>query len=52
MSLPGLKQSSSIIIFVRLYVVVKWRGLFPFSLSVAVRLEMRPLSAMLRLGLI
>jgi len=52
MSLPGSKQLSSIVIFARLYVVAKWRGLFPFLLSVAVRLEIRPLSAVLRLGLI
>jgi len=50
MSLLGSKQLSSIIIFVRLYVVVKWQGLFPFLLSIAVRLEIRPLSAVLRLG--
>ena len=50
MSLLGLKQLSSIVIFIRLYIIAKWQGLFPFLLSVVVRLEIRPLSAILRLG--
>ena len=50
MSSPGLKQLSNIIIFARLYIVVKWRGLFPFLLNIAVRLEIRPLSAVSRSG--
>jgi len=50
MSSPGSKQLSSIIIFARLYVIAKWQGLFPFLLSIVVRLEIRPLSAILRSG--
>jgi len=50
MSSLGLKQLSSIVIFARLYVIAKWRGLFPFLLSIVVRLEIRPLSAVLRSG--
>jgi len=50
MSSPGLKQSSSIVIFARLYIVVKWQSFFPFLLSIVIKLEIRPLSAMSRLG--